>query len=83
MTLSEALLPEFDNEMAGTRKTLERVPEDKFSFKPHEKSGTMGWLAGHLANLPDWAVVTIKQDEFDFSPGGAPMEVRSATTSPG
>ena len=73
MTLSEALLPEFDNEMSNTRKTLERVPEGKFSYKPHEKSGTMGWLAGHLANLPDWAVVTIKQDEFDFSPGGAPF----------
>jgi uncharacterized damage-inducible protein DinB len=73
MTLSEALLPEFDNEMSNTRKTLERVPEGKFSYKPHDKSGTMGWLAGHLAALPDWAVVTIKQDEFDFSPGGAPF----------
>ena len=35
MTLSEALLPEFDNEMSNTRKTLERVPEGKFSYKPH------------------------------------------------
>ena len=37
MSLSEALLPEFDQEMASTRKTLERVPEDKFDWKPHEK----------------------------------------------
>ncbi len=52
MALSEALLPEFDQEMANTRKTLERVPDDKLGWKPHEKSGTMGWLAGHLANIP-------------------------------
>jgi len=52
MTISEALLPEFDTETAVTRKFLERVPEDKFSWKPHEKSGTMGWLAAHIAALP-------------------------------
>ncbi len=51
MALSEALLPEFDQEMANTRQTLERVPEDKLGWKPHEKSGTMGWLAPHLANI--------------------------------
>jgi len=49
MTLGDALLPEFDQETAITRKFLERVPEAKFAWKPHEKSGTMGWLAGHLA----------------------------------
>jgi len=70
MPLSEALLPEFDIEMANTRKTLERVPDAKFSWKPHEKSGSMGWLAGHLANLPEWAVITIKQEGFDVAPGG-------------
>ena len=46
MSLSQALLPEFDQEMANTRKTLERVPENKFGWKPHDKSGTMAWLAG-------------------------------------
>jgi len=45
MSISQVLLPEFDQEMAGTRKTLERVPEGKFAWKPHEKSGTLGWLA--------------------------------------
>ncbi|NDQ58786.1 MAG: damage-inducible protein DinB, partial [Acidipila sp.] len=48
MPISEAMLPEFDQEMANTRKTLERVPDDKFAWKPHEKSGTMGWLAAHV-----------------------------------
>lgn len=73
MSLSQALLPEFDQEMANTRKTLERVPEAKFGWKPHEKSGSMIWLAGHLANIPGWAVETIKKDSFDMSPGGKPF----------
>ena len=74
MALSQALLPEFDQEMANTRTTLERVPEDKFTWKPHEKSGTMGWLAGHLANIPGWAVISISQDSLDLAPQGVPVE---------
>lgn len=74
MTFSQMFLPEFDNEMKGVRRTLERVPESKFGWKPHEKSGTMGWLAGHLAVLPWWATVTIGQDSLDLMPGGKPME---------
>ena len=70
MAANEALLAEFDQEMAGARKTLERVPGDKFEWRPHEKSGTMGWLAGHLANIPTWASMTIGQDELDLAPGG-------------
>lgn len=73
MTLSELFLPEFDNEMKGTRRTLERVPESKFAWKPHEKSGTMGWLAGHLATLPWWATITVNQDSLDLMPEGKPM----------
>lgn len=72
MTLSEMLLPEFDQEMAHTRKTLERVPEDKFGWKPHEKSMTMGRLAIHLAELPGWAIFTIDKDSLDIAPVGAP-----------
>jgi hypothetical protein len=73
MALSEALLSEYDQEMTGTRKTLERVPEAKFSWKPHDKSGTMLWLAGHLANLPEWAVYTVQQDSLDMAPNGVHM----------
>jgi uncharacterized damage-inducible protein DinB len=51
MTMSQALLPEFDNEMKMTRKALERVPDDKFDWKPHAKSMALGRLAGHLAEL--------------------------------
>jgi hypothetical protein len=74
MALSEALLPEFDQEMANTRKTLERVPEDKFDWKPHEKSFPMGRLANHLAFLPNWTVITMAQDSFDLAPVGEPPQ---------
>ena len=72
MTLSAALLPEFDQEMAHTRKCLERVPEDKFAWKPHQKSGTLGWLSTFIAILPSWASITMTQDSLDLAPPGAP-----------
>lgn len=74
MGLSQSLLPEFDQEMANTRKTLERVPDEKFAWKPHEKSMPMGNLAGHLANLPSWGTLTISSDSFDLAPGGRPVK---------
>ena len=74
MGMSESLVNEFDHEMAGTRKTLERVPEEKFDWKPHEKSGSMGWLAAHLANLAGWAGTTINQDSLDLAPGGKQIQ---------
>ena len=70
MAIAQSLLPEFDVEMANTRKTLERVPDSKFDWQPHQKSGSMGWLAGHLANLPLWAAVTLQQDSLDLEPPG-------------
>lgn len=72
MAISQALLPEFDNEMAITRKTLERVPADKFDWQPHPKSMTLGRLAQHVSEIPGYAVITIAQSEFDLAPPGAP-----------
>ena len=72
MTISQMLLPEFDMEMAKTRTALERVPMDKMAWKPHEKSMTLGRLAGHLAEIPGWGALTINQDSFDIAPPGAP-----------
>ena len=72
--INQALLPEFDMEMANTRKTLERVPDDKLGWKPHEKSMTMGRLAGHLAELPTWGQMTIASDGHDIAPLGGPTE---------
>lgn len=72
MTIGQSLLPEFDFEMQNTRKTLERVPEDKWSWKPHEKSGTVGWLAGHIATMVSWTPVTINTEQLDYAPVGGP-----------
>jgi uncharacterized damage-inducible protein DinB len=73
MGLSESLLPEFDHEMGNTRKTLERVPDDKSDWKPHQKSMAMGGLATHLSNIPTWAVYTIDEDSLDLAPEGKPL----------
>jgi uncharacterized damage-inducible protein DinB len=81
MAIREGLLPEFDQEMAGTRKTLERVPMEKPGWRPHEKSMPMGHLAVHVATLPGWAEFTINQDELDLAPVGAPpLEMPKAGT---
>lgn len=74
MGIAQALLPEFDYEMANTRKTLERVPDDKFEWKAHEKSFSVGGVATHLSNLPSWVTTILGMDEFDMSPGGQPLK---------
>ncbi len=68
MTYPELILPEFDQEMASTRRVLERLPEDKFDWKAHPKSHTIGWNAAHLAEIPGWVEGTIAQTEWDIAP---------------
>jgi uncharacterized damage-inducible protein DinB len=72
MTISETLLPEFDQEMATLRKLVDRVPEDKFSWKPHEKSMSLGRLAGHVSEMPQFASFIINQEKFEITSGQAP-----------
>ncbi len=67
MNISETLLPEFDMEMDNTRKTLERIPEDKFAWKPHEKSFTLQKLSVHVATLPSWLTTTLNSDHLDVT----------------
>ncbi len=69
MSIAQSLLPEFDHEMATTRRVLERVPEDKLSFKPDPKSMSLGRLAGHVAEMPSWGSVTICRDYLDLTSG--------------
>jgi uncharacterized damage-inducible protein DinB len=75
--LSQAMLPEFDNEMANTRKSLERIPEDNLGFKPHAKSMTLGGLATHLATITHWAEAIIGLDTFDVSAAPRTPELKS------
>lgn len=70
MTIAESLLPEFDMEMASTRKVLERVPDDKLDWKAHEKSNTIGWVASHLAEIVGWTEGTLTKDTWDIHPVG-------------
>src|SRR5437667_7334890 len=72
MQLAELLLPEFDAEMAATRRVLERVPDGKGSWKPHPKSMTLGRLATLVAELPGWVVNALTLDELDIMPPGGP-----------
>ena len=67
MKLSESLLPEFDEEMAGTRKFLEIVPDEKLGWKPHAKSMTLGQLAWRLSDLPEWCSDTLRQDSMTLT----------------
>ncbi len=60
------LIPEFDHEFAETRRALERIPEDRFEWKPHDKSFSLHALAAHLAEVPRWVPVTLHTDVFDL-----------------
>ena len=68
MPITQMILPEFENEMANTRKTLERVPDGKFDWKPHDKSMTLGGLATHLSHIPSWTKETFARTELDVAP---------------
>ncbi len=67
MTIAELLLPEVDQEMATTRRVLERVPDDRLGWKPHDKSWSMGELASHIVNMIKWTDVTMNATEFDMA----------------
>jgi uncharacterized damage-inducible protein DinB len=67
MSVSADFLPEFDAEMAAARRMLERIPEDKLAWKPHEKSMLLGRLAGHIAELPGMGLSVLKDDALDFA----------------
>jgi uncharacterized damage-inducible protein DinB len=71
MSIAEMLLPEFDQEMATTRRLLERVPSDKGTWKPHPKSFPLGHLVQLVATMPGWLTKTIRGTEIDLatSPG--------------
>ena len=69
MSIAQSLLPEFDYEMANTRKTLERVPENKLDFKPDPKSMPLGRLAGHIAEMVNWGAVTLQTESLNLDGG--------------
>jgi len=66
-TLAEKLLPEFDTEYSNTRKFLALVPDDKLTWKPHEKSMELGRLAWHVSDFPSWCAETINKDKLTLT----------------
>jgi len=67
MSMNEPLIMELQHEAESTRKMLERLPKEKLTWKPHEKSMSLGRLAMHLAEIPGWVNATLLADELDFS----------------
>ena len=82
MRIGQSMLPEFEMEMAGTRKVLERIPDDKLDWRVHDKSNTIGWVANHLADIPRWVSSALEHDTLDVEPvAGEPYQSPAETTS--
>jgi uncharacterized damage-inducible protein DinB len=82
MKLTDLFLEQLEKEAASTRRTLERVPEGRNDWKPHEKSMLLGYLAALVAGMPGWIAFMVNQDELDInSPAGATFKPQVASTS--
>jgi uncharacterized damage-inducible protein DinB len=77
MAIAEALLPEYDHEVATTRRVLERVPDDRLAWKPHDKSMSLGQLSTHLATMLSWGAMTLSQSEIDLKGPYTPPDLRT------
>src|SRR3954468_8193145 len=67
MALISMLVKEMEQEAATTRKMLERIPNDKYDWKPHPKSMSVRQLATHIAELPSWVSMVLTTNELDFA----------------
>jgi uncharacterized damage-inducible protein DinB len=67
MAIKDALLADYDHEMGTTRRLLERVPDDKLAWRPHDKSRSMGDLATHVSRIPSWGGIILNGQSFDLS----------------
>ena len=70
MKMTEFFSAQLEREALGTRQALERVPEGRNDWKPHEKSMPLGYLAALVAALPSWLAMMVLQDEYDMKPAG-------------
>jgi uncharacterized damage-inducible protein DinB len=78
MSIKDGLLADYDHEMGTTRRLLERLPDDRLSWKPHPRSMTLGGLATHLSTIPQWAGTILNEASFDLA--GAPPNVGEKTS---
>jgi uncharacterized damage-inducible protein DinB len=81
MKMTDLFLGELEREAAGTRRVLERVPEERNDWKPHEKSMQLGYLAALVASMPSWISMMVNRDELDIaSPEGAKFKPQVFST---
>jgi uncharacterized damage-inducible protein DinB len=73
-------LEEFDLEMASTRRLLERVPTEKGTWKPHEKSFPLGHLAQLVSWMPGWIASTLREPRIDLAGGGGGYSFEATET---
>lgn len=66
MNIIPVLIKEMEQEAVTTRKMLSRIPDDKYDWKPHEKSMSVRQLATHIAELPGWVSMVLHTTELDF-----------------
>lgn len=71
MSYCDFLREEFEHEIASSKKVLAVCPEEKLTWQPHQKSMTLGRLAGHVAEIPRWVCRILENESFDIMPGGA------------
>ncbi|MBX3424674.1 MAG: DinB family protein [Pirellulales bacterium] len=72
MTLSELLLPEFDEEMVRTRKVLAVIPAEQMGWQAKPEMRSVAWNANHLAEIVGWTAGIVASDSFDVAPVGGP-----------
>ncbi len=82
MTLAEQYLPEFDDEMARTRKVLEAIRKEDLDWSPGANLHSIGWNANHLASIVGWTVDIVDKDEFDIAPVDGPADVVPTSDDP-
>lgn len=73
MLVRDFFIPEYQKELKSTRRMLERVPMEKADWKPHEKSMTLGELAKHVAEIPNWMTLILTTDDLDFKKWYSPI----------
>src|SRR4051794_25883436 len=78
MAIKDALLAEFDHETATTRRLIERIPDERLTWKPHEKSMSLGGIATHLANIPNWGTTILDDASFDLASAPPNQEAKES-----
>src|SRR5258707_11477852 len=73
-SLRDVIFGDLEREVGVTRTVLERLPAEHFEWRPHERSMTLGRLAVHVADMPDWIRATLAADELDAANAPRPPE---------